>query len=128
MRTGDFMIKEDNVKKEWNEAAESYSNFIRQGKDYYKDELNNPATFKLIGNVKGKKILDLACGEGNNARLLAKKEALVVGIDFSERLIDLARQLEIKEKLDITYHVLNAANMEKLPRNNFDLVTCFMAL
>ncbi|MDH5439090.1 MAG: class I SAM-dependent methyltransferase [Candidatus Bathyarchaeota archaeon] len=114
--------------KEWDEVAESFSDFVREGKDYFRDALNNPATFKLIGNVKGKKVLDLACGEGYNTRVLAKKGATVVGVDFSEKLIELARHLEIKERLGITYYVADAANMEKIQSNHFDLVTCFMAL
>lgn len=122
------MVKEDNIMKEWNEAAESLSDFIQKGKDYYREKLNNPAAFRLIGNIKGKRVLDLACGEGYNTRILAKKGAIVVGVDFSERLIELARQLETKERLGIVYHVSDATNMEKLPTNHFDLVTCFMAL
>jgi hypothetical protein len=37
--------------KQWDDAAESWVDFVRKGKDYYRDELNNPATFRLIGNV-----------------------------------------------------------------------------
>ena len=114
--------------KEWDEAAESFSDFVREGKDYFQDALNNPPAFKLIGNVKGKRVLDLACGEGYNTRILAKKGAIVVGVDFSEKLIELARHLEIKERLGIVYYVADAANMEKIQSNDFDLVTCFMAL
>jgi ubiquinone/menaquinone biosynthesis C-methylase UbiE len=114
--------------KEWDEAAESFSDFVREGKDYFRDALNNPPAFKLIGNVKGKRVLDLACGEGYNTRILAKKGAIVVGVDFSEKLIELARHSEIKERWGIVYYVADAANMEEIQSNHFDLVTCFMAL
>ncbi len=122
------MAKDDKVMREWNEAAESFSDFVRQGKDYFREESNNPPTFKLIGNVEGKKVLDIACGEGHNTRILAKKGAVVVGVDFSEILIQLARQMEAKENLGITYHVSDTASMKMLASNYFDLVTCFMAL
>jgi len=94
--------KKENVKKEWNDAAESWLDFVRKGKDYYRDELNNPATFQLIGDVRGLLVLDLACGEGYNTRILARKGAKVVGVDFSETLIELAKQEEDEEKLGIT--------------------------
>lgn len=122
------MLKDNNTMREWNEAAESFSKFVRQGKDYFREELNNPATFRLIGSVKGKKILDLACGEGRNTRLLAKKGATVAGVDFSARLIELAREKEMKERLRITYYKSDAADMRDVPSNHFDLVVCFMAL
>ena len=91
------------MSEQWDEAAESWTDFVLKGKDFYREEMNNPAFFKLVGNVKGKKTLDLACGEGSNTRILARKGAKVAGVDFSERLIEFARQLEKKEKLGIEY-------------------------
>ena len=122
------MPKKDRVKKQWDNAAESWVDFVRKGKDYYRDELNNPATFRLVGNVKGRLVLDLACGEGYNTRILARKGAKVVGVDFSARLVRLARMEEAKEKLGIDYHVADAADLSRFPSDHFDLVTCFMAL
>lgn len=122
------MHRKESIKKEWNDAAEAWVDFVRTGKDYYRDEINNPAAFKLIGNVKGKIVLDLACGEGYNTRILARKEAKVVGVDASEKLIDYARREESREKLDIRYYLLDAGNFKTFSDNSFDLVTCFMAL
>jgi len=116
------------VKKQWDDAAESWVDFVRNGKDYYRDELNNPAAFRLIGNVRGKHVMDLACGEGYNTRILARKGAKVVGVDFSVKLVHLARKDETKEKLGIDYHVADAANLSGFASDRFDLVTCFMAL
>lgn len=122
------MPSKDRVMKEWDEASESWVDFVRQGKDYYRDELNNPAAFRLIGNVRGQLVLDLACGEGYNTRILAKKGAKVTGVDFSTRLIELARIEEAKEKLGIDYHVADAADLSRFSSNHFNIVTCFMAL
>jgi ubiquinone/menaquinone biosynthesis C-methylase UbiE len=123
------MPSEKSVKKEWNEAVEPWVDFVRQGKDYYRDELNNPATFRLIGNVTGQLVLDLACGEGFNTRILAKKGAKeVIGVDFSEKMIELARRDEARETLGIQYYVADAANLREFPNTHFDLVACFMSL
>lgn len=116
------------MSEQWDEAAESWTDFVRKGKDFYREEMNNPAFFKLVGNVKGKKTLDLACGEGSNTRILARKGSKVAGVDFSERLIEFARQLEKKEKLGIEYFVSDAADLKELPNSHFDIVTCSMAL
>ena len=79
------MRKTRDIKKEWDDAAEPWAEFVRKGKGYHRDELNNPATFKLIGDVKGKQVLDLACGEGYNARILAAKGANVTGVASRKR-------------------------------------------
>jgi hypothetical protein len=57
---GSFMVDDDRLLGEWDEAAESWVDFVREGKDYYREEMNNPATFSLIGNVRGKQVLDLS--------------------------------------------------------------------
>ena len=122
------MRKEDEVMRVWDEASEAWMSFVREGKDYYRDELNNPATFRLIGNIREKRVLDLACGEGHNTRILAKKAATVTGVDFSEKMIETAREKEAEENLGITYIASDAADLKDLPSNSFDLVTCFMSM
>jgi SAM-dependent methyltransferase len=122
------MVKKDEVLREWDEASESWANFVREGKDYYRDEMNNPAMFKMIGNVRGKQVLDLSCGEGYNTRILAKRGAKVFGVDFSARMIELAEQMEKKEMLGIRYRVSDAGDLKGFKNRRFDIVTCFMAL
>ena len=119
---------EDRVRRQWNDAAEPWVDFVRKGKDYYREGLNNPAAFELIGNVTGLTVLDLACGEGYNTRMLARKGAKVIGIDFSEKMIKFAKQEEEKEELGIRYGVMNASDLHEFSNNEFDLVTCFMSL
>jgi len=116
------------TEKEWNNAIESWVDFVRQGKDYYRDELNNPATFTLLGNVKGRLVLDLACGEGYNTRILGRKGAKVTGVDFSEEMIKLGEKEEKKQKLGIRYLLADASDLSQLPSSHFDIVTCFMSL
>lgn len=127
MDFGGLMVG-DRVSREWDEASKSWADFIRRGKDYYQEEMNNPATFKMIGNIRGKHVLDLSCGEGYNTRILAKKRAEVIGVDFSEEMIKLARQKEERDELGIKYYVSDAANLKELESERFDVVTCFMAL
>jgi len=117
-----------NLKKQWDQATPSWVDFVRTGKDYHRDELNNPAMFEILGNISGKKILDLGCGEGYNARIMAKKGAKVWGVDFSKKMIDFAIQKEKKDKLGIVYHPADAYNLKMFKNNTIDIVVCFMAL
>ncbi len=122
------MHKNRGIAEEWDDATDSWVDFVRQGKDYYRDELNNPATFKLLGNLRGRLVLDLACGEGYNTRILARKGAKVTGVDFSQKMIELAKQAEVKKELGINYVCSDAADLHQLSGNYFDIVTCFMSL
>ena len=112
----------------WDEASEAWADFVRTGKDYFRDALNNPATFKMIGEIAGLRVLDLACGEGYNTRILARKHAEVTGIDKSGELLALAMSEEDREPLNINYLLRDADSLNDVSDECFDLVTCFMAL
>ena len=47
--------------------------------------------FVMLGDVRGKRILDIGCGDGTRSILLALKGARVVGIDLSKEAIAAAR-------------------------------------
>ncbi len=74
----------------------------------------------LIGDLGGKKVIDVACGEGWLTRELRKAGALeVVGIDISEKMIELARWYEVREPLGIEYRIEDARATG--PQLDFDL-------
>jgi ubiquinone/menaquinone biosynthesis C-methylase UbiE len=67
---------------------------------------------ELIGDPAGKAVVDLACGEGFYTRLVRQRGAgKVVGIDLSQRMIELARQQEAQRPLGIDYVVGDAREL-----------------
>jgi toxoflavin synthase len=66
-------------------------------------------------------VLDVACGEGHFTRMLRNAGAAeVVGVDISERMIDLAREQEARQPLGIEYRVEDAKAVAG--QADFDLV------
>src|SRR5687767_1450781 len=64
---------------------------------------------QLTGDVAGKGVLDLACGEGFHTRRLRQRGAArVVGVDASARMIALARAEEERRPLGVEYHTASA--------------------
>ncbi len=83
--------------------------------------------FHLLGDVTGKSILDLACGEGFYTRLLKQNGAArLVGVDISSEMIKLAKQEEEKEPLGIEYIIADVAEIGFI--DNFDLVVASFVL
>lgn len=72
----------------------------------------------------GFKIADFGCGPGLYAMRLAQKQADVTGIDFSNRSIQYAREVAIRERLSIKYVNENYLDFETDDR--FDLVFMIM--
>lgn len=66
----------------------------------------------LVGDPTGKLVVDLACGEGFYTRRLKQLGARrVVGIDLSQRMIELAREQESQHLLGIEYRVGDACEV-----------------
>lgn len=120
--------KEKEIARYWDSNAESWGCQVRNGKDGYREYVNNPAFFKFIGNVRGKKVLDAGCGEGYNTRILAQKGAKVTGIDISQKMIHLATEEENLTPLGIKYRVASLSNLNMLDDSSFDTIVSFMVL
>jgi len=74
----------------------------------------------VLGECRGRRVLDYGCGEGETALMLAEHGALVTGIDISGRRIEKAR--EAGEGLEkVSFHVMNAEQLTFDDRS-FDLV------
>lgn len=63
----------------------------------------------IVGDV-----LDIGCGSGENALMLAERGHMVWGIDSSQQAIEIARQKAQHRKLDVTFIVGNALELEVL--------------
>ena len=87
-----------------------------------------PCMLGLMGEVTGKRILDLGCGEGGYARELTRRGAQVTAVDCSEKAVAHARRLAAEEKFAITHLVRNSNDLFGLPDASFDVVLCSMML
>src|SRR5262245_37176102 len=77
---------------------------------------------RLIGDVSGKSVLDLACGNGFYTRIFKEQGASrVLGVDLSAELIALARGHEAAQPLGVEYRVGDGSVLGKL--GDFDIVT-----
>jgi len=114
------------VRRCWNENAETWTQLARAGYDVYRDYFNTQAFFKMLPGVDGLTGLDIGCGEGHNTRLLAKRGARVTAIDISEVFCQHAKQLEEREPLGIRYLVASAVELP-FADSTFDFATGFMS-
>lgn len=80
--------------------------------------------FHMAGDVKGKSVLDMACGFGFFGReLLRRGASQVIGVDISASMIELAREESRRNGEAIQYKVCNVLNLGILPEGPFDRVS-----
>ncbi len=112
----------------WDQMAEWWDNHLGEEGDLWHRTLIDPPLLRLAGEMSGRCVLDLACGNGYLSRRFARQGATVTGVDASASLIEYARGREAREPLGIPYHVADAAHLSMLVDGVFDLVICNMAL
>ena len=113
---------------EWDVMAAWLDEKHQDRGDLWHRALIDPPVLRLLGDVAGRRVLDLACGNGYLARNLARLGADVTGVDRAAALIDLAQRRETGDRLGVVYHVADAARLAPLEDGAFDLVVCHMAL
>jgi 2-polyprenyl-3-methyl-5-hydroxy-6-metoxy-1,4-benzoquinol methylase len=102
------------------EMANNFTKFKEENKVI--KYVHTPSILKLIGDLRGKSIIDYGCGSGFHTRIFKKAGAKqIIGIDYSKHMIDLAKQIDSVAGIDgIEYHVANCA--EDLNLGQHDVV------
>ncbi len=94
---------------------------IEKAIGFLRENVEFPSFLRALGPVHGKRVLDVGCGDGAYARMVARQGAgHVVGTDSSGEMIRLAEAAEAEDPLGIRYPVHDVAAMPQL--GSFDLV------
>lgn len=76
---------------------------------------------RLFPKTGGKKALDLGCGTGTTAFILAQAGFDVSGVDISETAIEMGKEFARQQNLEIDFQVADILALKKL-RRKFDLI------
>lgn len=110
----------------WSDVAGWYDELLVAGSGPH--ETATACLLGLVGNMRGRVILDVACGQGIATRALTKAGAgKVVGVDIWPEMVDLA-QARTDPDLPITYRRDDGQTLATCKDNEFDGVTCQLGL
>jgi ubiquinone/menaquinone biosynthesis C-methylase UbiE len=112
----------------WGGVATWYDKHLEKSKDTYHEKVIYPNLARLLGDVKGKHLLDLACGQGQLSRLLADAGAYVLGVDIGKELIDIAEKKNKDYKFKIHYFTTSTDDLYMIKDASQDMVVCVLAL
>lgn len=117
------------VKVGWDALAAWRDSRMGEEGDLWHRELIDPTLLKVVGSVRGLRILDLACGNGYLTRRWARQGAKsVVGVEASRPTLRFARRRERAQPSGAQFLERDASDLEGIPDAAFDCVVANMAL
>lgn len=108
----------------WDVYSATYQAETRLPTDvaHYGPDIPTEADLRLLGEVKGKRVVELGCGGGQASIALARQGAIPTGVDFSEAQIDFARRLAETEGVKVEFRVGDLADLAFLRSDSVDVV------
>ncbi len=82
-------MKQSQIRKTYDKEASQWKKLIMQGDHFYK---TNQFFFKLLKKNRKNTILDMGCGNGLQSVEFVKKGFKVLGLDFSQKMIQEAKR------------------------------------
>src|ERR1700722_10197061 len=95
---------------------------------HYGPDIPTEADLRLLGDLRGKRVLELGCGGAQCSIAFAKQGATAIGVDFSAEQLAFARRLCEREEVRIDLRHGDLAELAFLRADSIDLVFSAYAL
>lgn len=112
---------EMSIEKAYNSWADQYDTNENKTRD-----LDKKSTIETLSKYEFENVLELGCGTGKNTEWLLKKAKRIIGLDFSQEMLNLAKDKIPGERVNF-----EKADLTKdwgIENNFADLITCSLTL
>jgi SAM-dependent methyltransferase len=108
----------------WDRHSAAYQAGARLPTDvaHYGPDIPTEDELRLLGNLSGKRVLELGCGGAQCSIAFAKQGAHAIGVDFSGEQLTFARRLMEREETKVELHHGDLADLAFLRADTIDLV------
>ncbi|MGH9076870.1 MAG: class I SAM-dependent methyltransferase [Acidimicrobiales bacterium] len=109
-------------------AWDRYSAMYQEGAQlatnaaHYGPDIATEAELRLLGDLRGKRVLELGCGGAQCSIAFVKAGATAIGVDFSAEQLAYARRLCDREDVKVELRLGDLADLAFLRADSIDLV------
>lgn len=94
----------------------------------YGPDVATEADLRLLGDVRGRRVVELGCAGGHNSVAFARQGAIAIGVEPSEDLLAAARRLCDREEVRVELRRGDVADLAFLRADSVDAVFSALAL
>ena len=109
------------IENAYNIWADQYDTNVNRTRD-----LDKKCTIETLNNLVFKNVLELGCGTGKNTEWLLNKAERIIGLDFSQEMLNKAEE-KISDKR-VTFKKADLTKDWKIENNFADLITSSLTL
>ena len=109
------------IENAYNIWAHQYDKNVNRTRD-----LDKKCTIETLNNLVFKNVLELGCGTGKNTEWLLNKAERIIGLDFSQEMLNKAEE-KISDKR-VTFKKVDLTKDWKIENNFADLITSSLTL
>jgi SAM-dependent methyltransferase len=113
---------EREVAQDWDAKATDWDAQVGEDGDANRQQNSDPVLWRMLGPVRGRRVLDAGCGTGYLSRRLAREGASVTGVDLSAAMVALAERKAHERNLSIDHRVASTSSLHGLEDASFDAV------
>ncbi len=112
------------IANQWDRQSAAYQDVAKLPTNvaHYGPDIPTEADLRLLGDLRGKKVLELGCGGAQCSIAFAKQGATAIGVDFSAVQLAHARQLSAEEEVRVELRQGDLADLAFLRADSIDLV------
>ena len=110
-----------NIEKAYNSWAKQYDTNKNKTRD-----LDIKSTIETLSRYNFNNVLELGCGTGKNTQWLLKKATQIIGLDFSQEMLDIAKK-KISQK-QVKFKKADLTKEWEVENNFVDLITSSLTL
>ena len=102
----------------WNSVASDWRIQVGDDGDANRRLNSDPVLWRFAGDVRGRVVLDAGCGTGYLTQKLCDQGAQVIGVDFSEKMIEIAR----RDHPELDFRVDSFSDLHTVADGSIDLL------